>query len=179
MASLPPAYVVRREGNSFTLFVSPHLGGLPISHNALQHYPEFHGADTWGVPSQVQLTGGYPASSGWGGGTLPVGTLPGGYPAGGYHVGYLPPSQVRTEGGTQLDNRRSTHYTAGGMPLAFTQEDFLVLHSNGRNKILFLIPAVYSHYWNVKLSARKEVIQCLTNWAKSTFSCQPESSWPL
>ena len=24
---LPPAYVVRREGNSFTLFVSPHLGG--------------------------------------------------------------------------------------------------------------------------------------------------------
>ena len=25
--SLPPAYVVRREGNSFTLFVSPHLGG--------------------------------------------------------------------------------------------------------------------------------------------------------
>ena len=25
---LPPAYVVRREGNSFTLFVSPHLGGV-------------------------------------------------------------------------------------------------------------------------------------------------------
>ena len=25
--SLPPAYVVRREGNSFTLFVNPHLGG--------------------------------------------------------------------------------------------------------------------------------------------------------
>ena len=24
---LPPAYVVRREGNSFTLFVCPHLGG--------------------------------------------------------------------------------------------------------------------------------------------------------
>ena len=24
---LLPAYVVRREGNSFTLFVSPHLGG--------------------------------------------------------------------------------------------------------------------------------------------------------
>ena len=31
------------------------------------------------------------------------------------------------------DNRMSTHYTAGGMPLAFTQEDFLVLrffHAN-------------------------------------------------
>ena len=28
---LPPAYVVRREGNSFTLFVSSHLGGgVPI-----------------------------------------------------------------------------------------------------------------------------------------------------
>ena len=24
---LPPVYVVQREGNSFTLFVSPHLGG--------------------------------------------------------------------------------------------------------------------------------------------------------
>ena len=34
-------------------------GGVHISHNALQHYPEFHGADTWGVPGQVQL-GGYP-----------------------------------------------------------------------------------------------------------------------
>ena len=55
---LPPAYVVRREGNSFTLLVCPHLeggypypimlcnitqnamgqtpgGGVPISHNAL------------------------------------------------------------------------------------------------------------------------------------------------
>ena len=27
LSLLPPAYVVRREGNSFTLFVSPHLGG--------------------------------------------------------------------------------------------------------------------------------------------------------
>ena len=45
------------------------LGGVPISHNALQHYPEFHGADTWGgggVPSQVQVGGGYPARSGQG-----------------------------------------------------------------------------------------------------------------
>ena len=31
------------------------LGGVPISHNAFQDYPEFHGADTWGVPGQVQL----------------------------------------------------------------------------------------------------------------------------
>ena len=27
LPSLPPAYVVRREGNSFTLFVCPHRGG--------------------------------------------------------------------------------------------------------------------------------------------------------
>ena len=54
---LPPAYVVRREGNSFTLFVSSHLGGVPVSHNALQHFPECHGA----------AGGGYPARSSWGG----------------------------------------------------------------------------------------------------------------
>ena len=36
-------------------------GGLPISHNALQHCPECHGADTGGggVPGQVQLGGRY------------------------------------------------------------------------------------------------------------------------
>ena len=79
---LPPVYVVRREGNSFTLLVCPHLGGgVPISHNPLQHYPECHGADTWG---------GYPARSSWGGGTL-LGGYPArgrGYPTGGgYQVG--------------------------------------------------------------------------------------------
>ena len=35
-------------------------GGVPISHNALQHFPECHGADTGGYPA-----GGFPA-----GGTL-------------------------------------------------------------------------------------------------------------
>ena len=73
-------------------------GGVPISHNALQHFPECHGADTGG---------GYPAR---GGGTLPGPacqggcTLPG--PAGG---GTLPgpaggrggvPCQVQPWGGT-------------------------------------------------------------------------------
>ena len=42
-ALLPPAYVVRREGNTFTLLVCPQ-GGVPISHNALQYFPECHGA---------------------------------------------------------------------------------------------------------------------------------------
>ena len=57
---LPPAYVVRREGNSFTLFVCPHLrGGYPypimlcnISQNAMRQR-----GGTWpGTPPR----GGYP-----------------------------------------------------------------------------------------------------------------------
>ena len=49
---LPPAYIVRQEVNSFTLLVCPHPGGgVPISHNALQHFPECHGADQGGYPA--------------------------------------------------------------------------------------------------------------------------------
>ena len=73
---LPPAYVVRREGNVLTR-VCPSIclstGGVPISHNALQHFPECHGAVGGG---------GYPARSGQGGTLAGGGTL-GGYPAGG------------------------------------------------------------------------------------------------
>ena len=96
-AFLPPAYVVRQEGNSFTLFVSPHLGGgVPISHNALQHFPECHGAAGGGGTLPGPARGGTlpgPARGGctlpgvpcWGevpcqGGSLPGGTLLGGYP---------------------------------------------------------------------------------------------------
>ena len=98
MVLLPPAYVVRREGNSFTLFVSSHLGGVPISHNALQHFAECHGAATGGgVPSQVQ--------PGWGD-TLVGVTLPRRVPCpGGYPGQVPPPSQVRM-GGTQLGQHR-------------------------------------------------------------------------
>ena len=92
-------------------------GGVPISHKALQHFPECHGADTGGtLPDPAG--GGYlgkvpppPARSGQGG-TLPEGvprqgtppsqvrmggTLPRGYPG-----KVLPPGQVRMGGGTQL-----------------------------------------------------------------------------
>ena len=109
---LPPAYIVRREGNSFTLLVCPHLGGYPypimlcnISQNAMGQPPG-------GVPCQVQLggvpcqvqPGGYPARG------YPAGGHPaGGYPArgvlGGTQVRY-PPRQVRTGGGTQLGQHR-------------------------------------------------------------------------
>ena len=101
-------------------------GGVPISHNALQHYPEFHGTDTGGggLPCQVQvggegtLLGGYPAG---GGGTL-LGGVPcrpgqggGGYPAGGGYPGRVPPpagypppqpGQDRGEGGTQVGQQK-------------------------------------------------------------------------
>ena len=96
-SSLPPAYVVRREGNSFTLFVSSHLGGVPVSHNALQHFPECHGAAGGGTlpgpAGGVPWLGGtlargvpWPGGTLAGGGTLargvpwPGGTLAGGYP---------------------------------------------------------------------------------------------------
>ena len=91
-------------------------GGVPISHNALQHFPECHGADTWGgVPCQVQ-PGGYSARSSRG---VPCW---GGYPARGY-----PPGQVRTRGypalgGTQVGyppgqvRRGGTLPGGGGVP---------------------------------------------------------------
>ena len=102
MSLLPPAYVVRREGNVLTricpsINLSVHRG-VPISHSALQHFPESHGADTGGrYPARSSWGGWYPAGVGGtlpggtllggsllgGGGTLPGGTLPGGYPVGG------------------------------------------------------------------------------------------------
>ena len=83
----------------------PLEGVVPISHNALQHYPEFHGADTWG---------GYPARSSrgvpcWG---VPCqwGTLLGGYPTRGY-PGRVPP-QPGQDGGV---------HCWGGYPVRTTE----------------------------------------------------------
>ena len=140
-----------REGNVLTR-VCPSVcpqGGYPypimlcnISQNAM--------GQLGGVPCQVQL-GGYPARSspggypGWGvpwpggypgrGGTLAGGTLAGGVPwPGGTLAGGVPwpggyPGQGGTlaRGGTQLGQHSGVlATTAGGMPLAFTQEDCLV-----------------------------------------------------
>ena len=100
-----------------------------------------------GVPCQVQPGGSTlpgPAGGTLVGGTLPGGTLLGvpclgeegvpcwGYPAEGYPArgGTLPgnpPGQVRMEGGTQLGQQKEYSLHPGGMPLAFTQEDFLVI----------------------------------------------------
>ena len=92
---LPPAYVVRREGNSFTLLVCPQ-GGYPypimlcnISQNAMGQ-PVGEGTlpgPAGGVPAR----GGYPAR-GYPVGGYPVGgTLPGGTLPGGTQVRYPPP----------------------------------------------------------------------------------------
>ena len=128
-----------REGNVLTS-VCPSIhpsvcpqGGVPISHNALQHFPECHeavggarsGTPPGGVPGPPGGVpgppGGYPAPRGYpdprGGVPGPPGGVPGPPRGGGTRSG-TPPSQ----------DRRSTHYTAGGMPLAFTQEDFLVVN---------------------------------------------------
>ena len=97
---------IRRMGKVM-FSVCPHLGEVPVSHNALQHFPECHGA-AGGVPYQVQpgwggtlargvpWLGGYPARSSWGEGGYPARSSQGGYPgwggtlAGGYPVWGVP-----------------------------------------------------------------------------------------
>ena len=109
------------EGNSFSLLVCPHPGEGPY-------------------PGQVQMGGTYP---GWGGGYLPwpgadggrVPTLVGTPPA---RIGTLPPARIGTlsqgrypqpgyvptlPGQISIAN---TCCMAGGIPLAFTQGEFLV-----------------------------------------------------
>ena len=117
---LPPAYVVRREGNSFTLLVCSHPGGVPISHNVLQHFPECHGAaGGGGVPCQVQ-PGGYPGQGGYPGrgGTL-AGGVPclGGYPGGGVPRSGTPlprPGQLGGGGGVPRSGQHREYLLHGG-----------------------------------------------------------------
>ena len=66
--SLPPAYVERREGNSFTLLVCPQGGGGSVQ-------PEGRGsgpADEGGGGSGPAGRGGWVRSSRWGGGSGPA-----------------------------------------------------------------------------------------------------------
>ena len=95
-------------------------------------------------PSVCPQGGGYPypimlcnisqnAMRQWGGGTR---TPPGGYQT-------RPPGQ----------DRRSTHYTAGGMPLAFTQEDFLVLSDTKINELWSSLQFIFqSKHLHISLS---------------------------
>ena len=141
---LPPAYVVRREGNSFTLLVCSHLGGYPypimlcnISQNAMGQTP-----------------GGYPARSSRGGtlpgvpcwrGTLLGGTLLGGYPARGYPAGGYPaggggwgyPGRAPPRPGQDMGNP-----AGGGYPVRTTEgvlttrRAVCLLHSRRRTFLL-------------------------------------------
>ena len=103
-------------------------GGVPISHNALQHFPECHEAvvggypappgGTWvryppgGYPGQVPPWGGtrvrYPPGGVPGSGTPPGGSRvrypPGGVPGSGTPWGY--PGQVPPRGGTQVGQQK-------------------------------------------------------------------------
>ena len=130
------------EGNIFTFCVNPHLvggwggggrrtpsqvwtrGGTPTRSGwlggTLARYgwwgvpqPGLDGGG--GVPIQVWMVGGYPPLPGLdgGGGGTPPGQV--------WMVGrYPPPTPIRQS------SIASTCYPTGGMPLAFTQEDFLV-----------------------------------------------------
>ena len=98
MRFLPPAYVVRREGNSFTLFVCPHGGeggpGTPPLGGTRVRYPPR------GVPGSGTPLGGYP-------GQVPPRGVPGsGTPPQGY------PGQVPPRGGGVTRVR----YPPGGCP---------------------------------------------------------------
>ena len=103
-------YVLIRVSSSIHPSVCPHLGGGGNWARSRGGYPGqvYVGGPCWGYPTSsasCQTWGlphlGYPSSD-----------LVRGYPAGGY------PTSV---------NRWSTWYAAMGMPLAFTQEDFLFL----------------------------------------------------
>ena len=71
------------EGNVFSLSILGGGGGLPVSHNALQHFPECHGAAGGGtLPGPAGGGVPWPGGVSWLGGTLARGgTLPGGVPS--------------------------------------------------------------------------------------------------
>ena len=95
---LPPAYVVRREGNSFTLFVSPHLGGGGSAGGGVSRGGQVPGGSAGGSgpAGGGQVLGG----SGPGGGQVPGGVswggLRGGQPGGGQRAVCLLRSRRRS-----------------------------------------------------------------------------------
>ena len=87
-------------------------GGVP--------HPRFPGLDG-GVPHSQVRTGGTPSQV-WDGGCTLSQVRTGGYPFPDLNKGGTPPTPS-----IRQSSIASNCYAAGGMPLAFTQEDFLVL----------------------------------------------------
>ena len=135
-----------REGNSFSLFVSQHPGSTPSpSYNTSTGAMSFPGSTP--SPYHNTFTGpmSFPGGTPW----YPhpvMGTKSGqGVPQHGIPLSWdgIPPQPGQTQpsqvGSTlsqgtpspsrmlYLPHRESTCYAAGGMPLSFTQEDFLVI----------------------------------------------------
>ena len=112
--------------------VHSHLRGTPVPGSFPGHWSQVisgvpqswlgevlhDGAPCW--PGQDLGT--LQPSSGWG--TPPPRT---GVPPGQVRMGYPPPHGLDWGNPTGQKNRASTCYAAGGMPLASTQEDFLVM----------------------------------------------------
>ena len=126
--------------------------GVPISHNALQHYPECHEADTGGVPSQVQL-GGYPARSGRGypGRVPPAGYPPQGTPSrvpAGQHGGY--PGRVSPQQGTSPGRVPTRPGQDGGSTQLGQQKEYSLhggwyascVHAGGLSCCIIFLPIV-------------------------------------
>ena len=111
--------------------------GNPLSDLAGGATPAW-GYPTSGIPPPIRPGQGYPC---WGPRVPPCQTWTGGTPAGGVTPPRIPPIRpgwgYPCQGGYPTSgNRWSTWYTAVGMPLVFTQEDFLFL-------LIFLVaPAV-------------------------------------
>ena len=125
------------EGNVFTLST---IGGRGVAHLR----SGWGGGGTpsqvwkWGTPPRSRLGGvPHPADGGLGGAPSQVWTG-WGYPHPRPGRRYPPPPSVR-----RRIRRASTCYTAGGVPLAFTKEDFLVV------VVFFKFINVIAKYQNV------------------------------
>ena len=151
----------------------PPGGGVPISHNALQHFPECHGAATGGggYPYPIMLCNisqnamGQPPGGGvpwWGGGRD---TLAGVYPGGGVlrsgtpPVGY-PPSQVRMRGGTQLGQHRE-YLLHGGWYAS-------CVHAGGLSCYFILIYTEWIQNVLLSKAVCRIILKCLT----SVYACR-------
>ena len=86
------------------------------------------GYPRWGTPSPIRPGWGYPSGGGYPSSGTPLSDLARGVPHPRCHPPPSPPRSNLGGGGPHLvhDNRWSTWYATVGMPLAFTQEDFLV-----------------------------------------------------